>query len=145
MVHAKMIKLIIFDLYGTLVRVDSVPQQRAGLIDFLEKNKNKIIIVFTDDYDKERVKKLLKENGIIKYIKKIYYFKDIDKDDCKNLGKVCKDFNVKKQEAVFIGDNLVGRDLRSTQKYNIKFIQVPTFGYNTSFSFDSIDLENIKK
>ena len=44
-----MIKLIVFDCYGTLIRMDGKKQQRKGLLEFLKKHKDKINVVATDD------------------------------------------------------------------------------------------------
>ena len=135
-----MIKLIVFDMYGTLVRIDQAKEQRKGLKEFLEKHKDKIKVVATDDPQEERVARLLEENNIRQYFKKLYTLKDIDQDDCKDLAKIAKEFNVKNTEMVFIGDNYIGRDKRSCEKFKVKFIKVPTFGIDEEFNFRGIDI-----
>lgn len=134
-----MIKLIVFDCYGTLVRMDALTEQRKGLLAFLKKHKDKIIVVATDDPYESRVWNLLEDNRIKQFFRKVYTLKDIDEDDCKDLDKIALDFNVKNIEMVFIGDNYIGRDKRSCEKFKVRFIRVPSFGIDGDFDFRSIE------
>ena len=136
----KKISLIILDLYGTLVRADRVDNTpRKGLVDFLERNKRegKKIVLFTDD-NEESAKEVLSDAGVINYFDKLYSRKDLDEDGCKNLLKVCYDFNVSKYNTVFIGDNGFGRDIASSKKYRVALKIIPQYREKDKFSFKRI-------
>ncbi len=136
----KKIRLIILDLYGTLVRTDTVDNTpRKGLVNFLRRNKKegRKIALFTDD-NEESVREVLNEAGVINYFDKLYSRKDLDEDGCKNLLKVCYDFNISRHNAVFIGDNGFGRDIASSKKYRVALKKVPQYRAKDKFSFKRI-------
>lgn len=136
----KKIRLIILDLYGTLVRTDVADNTpRKGLVDFLKRNKRegKKIVLFTDD-NEESAREVLNEARILNYFDKLYSRKDLDEDGCKNLLKVCYDFNASKYSTVFIGDNGFGRDAASSKKYRIALKKVPQYRAKDKFSFKRI-------
>jgi FMN phosphatase YigB (HAD superfamily) len=138
-----MIKLIILDMYGTLVSLHSIKKiPRPGVKDFLERHKDKTIVVFTDAHDYDLVWADLEKAGFAPYIKKVYNYPYLDEQEYKNLGKACQDFGVKPEEAIFISDVILERDSQSSKKYGTKFVQVPTYGGSqTDHVFDFIRID----
>lgn len=136
----KKIRLIILDLYGTLVRTDVADNTpRRGLVDFLKRNKKerKKIVLFTDDSE-ESAREVLSDARILNYFNRLYSREDFDEEGCKNLSKVCYDFKITKHDMVFIGDNGVGRDTASAKKYGIALKKVPQYRAKDKFSFKRI-------
>jgi hypothetical protein len=140
-------KLIIFDVYGTILKADIMDYTpRFGLAELLENYKDAIIVAFTDA-DESSVGYDLSSSGLINIFKRVYVDRNcVFKSDVninqerielvrlckknfllKNLEKVCNDFDIEKKDAVFIGDNRIGRDQDSALYYGIKFIQVPQY------------------
>jgi len=122
-------KLIIFDVYGTLLRADEGDNiARPGLREFLDFYKKQLKVtcsdspldilitdlknagIYSEFLDNYGEGNLIYENGIMK-----------------NLGRICEDAYVRASEAVFLGDNHSGLDERSAKHFKIKFVKVPQF------------------
>ncbi len=129
------IELIIFDLYGTLIKADKRDGiLRDGFYELVEHYKQKRLILFSDA-EKEDILDDLRLCKLESTITAVYCGKDLSyerladkrKFMLKNLKKPCEDFSVDKSKAVFIGDNQFNRDLLSARHYDVAFIQVPQF------------------
>lgn len=142
-----MVKLIILDLYGTIIRSDVGDKiLRPGFPEFLEHYKDAKKVVFTDactqqaEYDLQRAELQTKFNRVYDdrycvaeqaYRMKNGKFREAlfkrGKGQIKNLKKVCEDFSADKSDSVFISDNFLGWDALAAQIHEIRFIRVPQF------------------
>lgn len=153
-----MVEVIIFDLYGTILKADERDGVvRNGLEEFMNFYKSKKRVVFSDG-DIRRIEDDLEISGLTGKFDGIYgkelmvYISRLHGGDgwVKNLEMVCKDFSVAKSDAVFIGDNFVGRDQKSAEKYGIQFIKIPQFRSRApdwsekDFHRDYVDYEDPK-
>jgi len=140
-----MIELVILDLYGTIW--GSNKPQRNGLIDFLDKYRDRKFVVSTDDPDKDVVEQLISGLGISDRILRIYTEQDmVDVEGPyktgKALSKICSDFKVTSDNAVFIGDG--DRDMIDAKREGVSFVHVPYYQlHEEKFSFNMIDLDNL--
>ena len=150
-------KLIILDMYGTLVKADERDRTvRPGLMEFLDNYNDSKKVVFSDEII-EGVEADLQRAGLSGVFDKIYckdhcvfesfyaaqdedissyslqnkLFREVKLKQCrgniKNLEQACKDFSIRKSDAVFIADNFYGRDKKSADLNGIRFIRVPQF------------------
>ena len=143
-------KLIILDLYGTILKADKIDEvARPGLQEFLNHYSNSKKVIFSDG-NIDRVEADLQLAGLSNKFDGIYDRRHCIAEqayhisnkkfrkllmsqgggDIKNLGQACKDFSVPKSDAVFIGDNLLGRDRKSAEFHGIKFVRIPQFRDN---------------
>ena len=124
-----MAKLIIFDVYGTLIKADQADGViRPGLRELLGFYKDKLKVTCSDGQE-SIVGADLESVGLYEDFD-MHYFADnlvMLHRRLKNLNKICHDANLPTSEAVFIGDNYVGRDEDSAQEFGVKFIKVPQF------------------
>lgn len=139
------IKVVVLDCYGTIVGygvpVGEKQTARKGLIEFLNKcvvNDIKLVIA-TDDDNVHRVWSYLDEIGILQYFLDQPYqadepsvadfnFYGLDKLDFtkhkygdKDFARIAEDFGVTTDELYFVGDNGVGRDKRSAERYKVQW------------------------
>ena len=124
-----MAKLIIFDVYGTLIKADYADGVlRPGLRDLLAFYKDKLKVTCSDG-DKETVEQDLESVGLYNDFDQHYFADNLIMlhRRLKNLKRICFDANLPVSEAVFIGDNHVGRDEDSARAFNVRFIKVPQF------------------
>ena len=144
-----MARLLIFDLYGTILRADKRDGVvRDGLLNLLDYYKPSKTAIFTDGYE-DRVMADLEFSGLIGKFDAVYHarhcvpenylrlreeFKKrilkIGGGTIKNLERVCNDFGIPKAESVFIGDNFYDRDEKSAEIFGLRFIKVPQFRAN---------------
>ncbi|MBI2545054.1 MAG: HAD family hydrolase [Candidatus Aenigmarchaeota archaeon] len=143
-------RLIILDLYGTIVKADKRDGVvRPGLQEFLDYYSDSKKVIFTDG-DIETVEADLRLTGLTGKFDRIYdqrhciaevayhmqneKFRKIltsrGRGDIKNLEQACKDFSIPKSDAVFIGDNFYGRDCKSAEFHGVRFIRVPQYRTN---------------
>ena len=155
------IKVVVLDCYGTIVGYGLDPLQkqtaRKGLIEFLKKcEANNIqIAIATDDHRKDRVWGLLKEIGIAEYFTSermiyselppsdhflFYGYESLDftkhKHGDKNFALIAEDFGISLDELYFVGDNGVGRDKRSAERYNVQWTNCEQYHPNAKFGDD---------
>lgn len=142
-----MSKLIILDLYGTLIKSDRADGVlRPGLLTFLDYYKNTKKVVFSDGRP-DFIRGDLESIGLLEKFDAIY-----DSEDCvdesvfylpdseekkrlldigggsfKNLIRVCEDFSINQKETVFIGDNYEGREKKAARIHGIRYIHIPQF------------------
>ncbi len=124
-----MVKLIIFDVYGTLIKADYADGViRLGLRELLEFYKDKLKVTCSDGPE-EIVGADLESVGLYRDFDMHYFADSLIRSSrtLKNLGKICYEANLPTSEAVFIGDNFVGRDEDSAQQFGVRFIKVPQF------------------
>lgn len=139
-----MIKLVILDMYGTIIGQGFNTTPRNGFIKFIDKLTNIKVVIVTDYDQEETIKNNLKELGILNRLNKIYTYKDMRtikgrNHKVKDLNKICLDFNINKEEVIFISDADV--DFEDAKREGIKFIHVPFYiSKDELFSFDLIDL-----
>jgi len=160
------IKVVVLDCYGTIVGYGLEPYQgqtaRKGLIEFLDKCvANDIqIAIATDDHRKERVWGLLKEIGIADYFTNdrthsdlpaidhflFYGYESLDftqhKHGDKNFALIADDFGISLDELYFVGDNGVGRDQRSAERYKVQWTNCDQYHPNAKFG-DEYDFNKI--
>lgn len=142
-----MVKLIILDLYGTIIKSDVGDHKvRQGFQEFLEHYKDSKKVVFTDacieqvEYDFQRAGLTKTFDGIYDarycvseeaYTIKNRKFKEAlfkrGGGQVKNLEKACKDFSIAKEDSVFISDNFLGWDKKAAEIHEIKLIHIPQF------------------
>ena len=143
-------KLIILDMYGTIVKADKRDGVvRPGLQEFLDYYNGSKKVIFSDG-NIETVEADLQLTGLTGKFDRIYdqrhciaevaYHMQSEKfrkilmsrggGDIKNLEQACKDFSIPKSDAVFIGDNFYGRDCKSAEFHGVRFIRVPQFRAN---------------
>jgi len=139
-------KLIILDLYKTIWG-SNLPL-RNGLYEFLNRDSKKIFTICTDDPDKNEVNKLLTELNIKNNFDSIYTYDNMIRlegdmfPSGKDLTQICKDYQISKEETLFIGDS--ERDRTDAQRDNISFVHVPKYEQKSEqFSFDLINVNNI--
>lgn len=128
-----MLELIILDLFGTIVPIERSGKVRSGLLEFLDFYKGIPVAVFSD-MPRQGVKRILKEFRLAGRVQGVYGEEDMvsvgslqDSRLVKDLESVCTDFGVGKANAVFIGDNFVGRDARSAEAFGVRLIKVPQY------------------
>lgn len=140
-------ELLIFDVYGTLLKADDKRNNvREGFVDFVNYYNNSTIVAFSDAPEQIVCDDLSSAN-IITYFDLVFSDRDcVFKSDThmnherikslnlfpgnyelKNLESACDQFKVEKANTVFFGDNLKGKDKDSALYYDIKFVQVPQF------------------
>ncbi len=145
-----MTKLIILDLYGTIIKADKRDGVvRPGLQEFLRHYDSSKKVIFTDG-DAETVEADLELAGLAERFDRVYderyCFYEVayrvqnerfrktlmskGGGDIKNLEQACRDFSIPKSDAVFIGDNFYGRDRKSAEFHGVRFIRVPQFRAN---------------
>lgn len=143
-------KLIIFDVYGTLLKSGHMDYiARDGLKELLDSYPNARKVAFSDGNESIVCSDLItaeiienfeivytSRNCISKYVlsMKDDRIKRLDlnteNSEIKNLEQACLDFNVSIDDTVFIGDNQNGKDKDSAIYHGIKFIQVPQYREN---------------
>ena len=139
-----MIDLIILDLYGTLVGRGDNSHPRRGFADFMNRYQDKNIVLATDDSSKKDVNRHLRSLSIIDLLDGVYTGNDMTiiagyEDKRKNLKKICRDFKVNPNHAVFISDGK--RDLEDAKRDKVRFIHVPYYEVEDEiFSFAMINL-----
>lgn len=145
-----MVKLLIFDLYGTLLKADKRDGEvRDGLLTLLDHYASSRKAIFTDGRP-DIVEADLGSSGLREKFDAVYdaqhcisesYFTIKNEDlrkrmvkygrgNIKNLEVVCNDFSIPKSDSVFIGDNFYDRDSKSARLSDVRFIQVPQFRAN---------------
>lgn len=145
-----MVKLLIFDLYGTLLKADKRDGEvRDGLLILLDHYASSKKAIFTDGRP-DIVEPDLKLSGLKEKFDAIYdarhciselYFKIESEDlrkrmtkyrggNIKNLEVACNDLSIPKSDSVFVGDNFYDRDSKSAKLSDVRFIQVPQFRAN---------------
>jgi phosphoglycolate phosphatase-like HAD superfamily hydrolase len=142
-----MAKLIIFDVYGTIIKTDVADGiARPGLKELQEFYKDSLNVTCSDG-EKKKIEYGLKLAGIYDYFDGHYSDDNLIISDriLKDLGRICKECGVKNSEAVFIGDNFVGRDEDSAKEFGIRFIKVPQFRHQLPPSSERIYHENYVK
>ena len=152
-------KLIIFDVYGTLLYADEEDRVvRPGLRELMDFYKSQFKVTCSDG-EEGNIEEDLRNAGIYEDFDNHYGSRDMVYEDrlLKNLGKICREGNLPVSSAVFIGDNFSGRDRSSAEHFGVKFIKVPQFRarlpstherlcqgddvqyeYDNSFSFTSL-------
>jgi len=122
--------LIIFDVYGTIIKSDNADGIiRPGLKELMDFYKQSLKVTCSDGR-KEMVESDLESVGIYDWFDCHYSYEDtIIKNGriLKNLGKICEDCALPVSEAVFIGDNYVRRDWDSAREFGMTFVKVPQF------------------
>ena len=124
-----MAKLIIFDVYGTLIPADSENKVvRAGLRELLDFYKARLKVTCSDAPLEDFLPEL-KTTGIYEHFYNHYGEGNLiyNPGRLKNLGRICEDTSIPVSQAVFIGDNHSGMDERSAKHFKIQFIKVPQF------------------
>ncbi len=142
-----MSKLIIFDLYGTILKSDKHDGiVRPGLYEIMDHYGESSKAIFTDGVA-ETVEFSLECAGLAGKFDKVYcwdhcvsehaYSTKVEKfkkyllqggtGNVKNLSLACSDFSVSELDAVFIGDDYLGRDSKSAKLNGVRFIKVPQF------------------
>lgn len=159
-----MVKLIILDLYGTLIKSDLHDRVvRPGLLTFLDYYKDSKKVVFSDGRP-DSVRGDLESAGLLEKFNAIYdskdcvdesvfYLSDLEEKKMlldmgggsfKNLAKVCEDFSISKKNSVFIGDNYAGREKKAARIHKIKYVHVPQFRERLPDEYTRLDnLKNI--
>jgi len=145
-------ELAIFDLFDTLIiepiERSDIWEVRIGfkeVIDHLLSINSKAAIC--SDISIERVKEKLgwglpyiQETMMDRFIG--IYDEDnqisIDGSLYKNLGAICEAESVNPSKALMCGDDHLGKDSRSSRKYNVPFLLVPNGRDDPSFSLENI-------
>jgi phosphoglycolate phosphatase-like HAD superfamily hydrolase len=130
-----MTKLIICDLFGTLIKADvSDGIIRPGFQNFWEHyTKQGNLFVVSSDGSEEGVKDALQRAGLIEKFSGVYDARHLEGytgESLKDLARICDDFGVSNLDAVFIGDDSREKDSCSAYCARIRFIQVPQFREN---------------
>ena len=139
-----MIKLIVFDVYGTLLYPSPVVStKRLGVKEFLEMNPNVPVTYFTDAEEQDvkiSINEALLEMGILKRFRRpFYYFWDMDFDGgYKDLDKVASEFGVNPYDIVLIGDSK--KEFDSARRYKSKVIIVPSIALESQ---ERLGMDNI--
>ncbi len=131
-------KLVIFDLAGTLfIKHQHNIRLRDGAIDLLQRLKRtgKHTAISTDTY-MPSIESLTRTFEIAKYIDRCYggneHITYWGPDRVKRLDLILEDFQIKKEHAIFIGDNggdyegCDDTDYNSCWHYKIDLIKVPS-------------------
>jgi len=134
-----MVDLIIVDLYGTIVKTDGRLPIRDGFEEFSQfyREQGVKIVLFTDGPEESTIR-LLDRFSLWDEFDEVYTEEDLTLVDygdfftgisytLKNLQKPCNKFSTDPTNALFIGDNNYGRDQRSADHYEIRFIKVPQY------------------
>jgi len=125
-----MVRLIIFDVYGTIIKADHADGIiRPGLRELMNFYKKQFKVTCSDG-KKEIVEDDLISVGIYDDFDNHYYYEDTTIKNgrlLKDLGKICEDCALPVSEAVFIGDNYVRRDWNSAKEFGMTFVKVPQF------------------
>ena len=126
-----MTELIIFDVYGTIIKTDEADGiARLGLRELMDFYKHQLKVTCTDGWE-SMVESDLKSAGIYDNFDYHYYKGTITKANggriIKNLKKICEDCGLSASEAVFIGDDFSGRDEASAREFGVRFVKVPQF------------------
>ena len=139
-----MIDLVILDMYGTVVGRGNNATPRNGFPQFMDRYQNKNIVLATDDDLRHIVDRNLRDLGIIDKLDKVYTYQDMVEikgyhGKRKDLKRICADFRVSPNRAVFISDG--EKDLEDAQRDKAKFVHVPYYEQlDEPFSFLLIDL-----
>lgn len=126
-----MTRLVILDLYGTLVKADIVDNiVRPGFQEFWEHYHKDHLFVVSTDGSKRGVKDTLQDSRLIDKLDGFYdegHLEELGGQYLKNLVLICQNAGVDTKDTVFIGDNFAGRDENSAFYADIRFIQVPQY------------------
>lgn len=127
-----MSKLIILDLFGTLVKANlSQNQVRPGFQEFFEHYKREgNLFVICSDGSERGVKDALLDTGLLEKFDGVYDERHLERytgQYLKDLAQACQDFDFPTSESVFIGDDFRGIDSSSAYYAQVPFIQVPQF------------------
>jgi FMN phosphatase YigB (HAD superfamily) len=139
-----MIRLVILDMYGTIVGKDYNTNARKGFREFMQKIKNIKKAIATDFHLTATVHENLKGLRILDEINRVYTYYDLIEirgyeGKRKNLKNICSELGVKPDEAIFISDAEI--DHEDAKRDGIKFVHVPFYEKrDENFSFDMIDL-----
>lgn len=124
-------KLIIFDLYGTLVKSDVEDCEiRPGFQDLWEHYKKKATFIISTDGKTLDVQEILKKTKLKDKFTAVYdceHLFEADGRTIKDLTRILLDHSTSAKNSVFIGDNFLGCDECSAFYAKIPFIQVPQF------------------
>jgi phosphoglycolate phosphatase-like HAD superfamily hydrolase len=144
---------------------------RKGLIEFLDRMKARgiTLVIATDDDNVARVHNYLKEIGVVQYFMtgrdrtdgdlhypninqgihknfNFYGYYDLNFDSHKHgdkdFAKIAEDHGVGTDEVYFVGDNGVGRDKRSAERYNVQWTNCAQYHPNAKFG-DVYDFNSI--
>ncbi len=121
-------KLLILDVYGTIVARGARPIVRNGLFDLLDCFGN--IAVATDDPDREVIESYLETLGMRDRVGAIYTGQDLIRlsgypDERKDLERICRECGADVSETLFVSDGK--RDREDAQRTNVRFAHVPYF------------------
>ena len=117
-------------------------------MNFYNGDPKKIFTICTDDSDKNEVRRLLTDLNIQNNFASIYTYENMVKleehmfPSGKDLTQICKDYQISKEETLFIGDG--ERNRTDVQRDGISFIHLPKYEkQNEQFSFDLININKI--
>lgn len=140
-------QLIIFDVYGTLIKSDVRDGiVRPGFRELLDAYPDTKRVAFSDGAP-VKLWDSLSDAGIYQVFNRIYHayyctsetaYTIVDEDlrvaamamgggTIKRLTVACDELQVARRDTVFLGDNFRGRDKLAGKLNRIKFIQVPQF------------------
>ena len=113
---------------------------RNGIKQLLEalRHSGKTLTVCSDAGEDKIVERL---GDLVGYFAGIYGHDNLvykDGTQYKNLGRICREAGIRKERAVFVGDNHKGLDQRSAEKYGIKYIMVPDALKDKEYDFSQL-------
>ncbi len=124
-------RLIICDMYGTLVKADKHDYtSRSGFEEFWEYYCPSSIFAISTDQEEKSVEDYLKGMNCFKKFRRIYgqsHMNELGGQILKDLTLICESIGIPKENTIFIGDNSAGRDENSAFYADIRFIKVPQF------------------
>lgn len=140
-----MVELVILDMYGTMVYNDITTTPRAGLHEFLQKHKGRVV-VSTDAISRNNVMQTLDTMGVTDKIERVYTGLDCVPVEGyegrrKPLDLICSAYGARPEDTVFISDG--EKDKVDAERTGVNFIYVPAFVGPERFSFNQIDLEKL--
>ena len=142
-------QLIIFDVYGTLLKSDASEDDfvvRAGFQELISAYPHAKKVAFSDA-NTRRVTRDLIQAGIYGAFSNVYdehhcirevaysitdprfrkLVMDMRGGEIKDLTTVCEREGVAKKDTVFIGDNFHGHERKAAQIHEVRYVQVPQF------------------
>lgn len=120
--------LIILDFYDTVMHMEhEVWIPRKGIPKLLKElsEAGKTLVICSDEGE-GNLRQML--GGLLDHFAEVYGRSNLVYEEgtpYKNLERICEECGVPKGRAIFIGDNHMGTDKRSAERYGIKYIRVP--------------------
>ncbi|MDA3961887.1 MAG: HAD family hydrolase [Planctomycetota bacterium] len=125
------VQLLVLDCFDTLVELDGDNYRlRQGVAAFLKHYGERVGLpmVVLSDAEGPTLLRVLAHTGLTPWFKALYYAPESVAPDAngvlhKRLDHPLRDFHVKPEQALFIGDSKL--DAQAAQRYGLGFIRVP--------------------